>query len=51
MEEEEFIANYMSKHMKDHGLHYGFAYINLEMETEEKAKKAWKAYLKRNTKK
>ncbi len=37
-----FIGKYLDKHMANHGLPYGGAYLNLLAKTEEKAEKAWK---------
>ena len=37
----DFIGNYLDKHMKGHGLPYGFAYFNLLDEKERKAEIAW----------
>lgn len=47
MTKDEFIGNYLTKHMKDHSLPYGLAYFNLLEETEKKAELAWKRFLKR----
>lgn len=45
---QQFIGNYLNKHMKNHNLPYGMQYFRLLGETEEKAEKAWKRKLKRN---
>lgn len=47
MTKDEFIGNYLTKHMKNHGLPYGKAYFNLLEETEKKGELAWKRFLKR----
>ena len=41
---QEFIGNYLSKKMKDHGLPYGIAYINLLAKHEEIAEKKYIEY-------
>lgn len=46
---EEFIANYMNKHMSGHNLPYSFAYFDLLNNTEEKAEIAWETYKKRHS--
>lgn len=47
MTKDEFIGNYLTKHMKHHSLPYGLAYFNLLEATEKKAELAWKRFLKR----
>lgn len=47
MTKDEFIGNYLTKHMKNHGLPYGKAYFNLLEETEKRGELAWKRFLKR----
>lgn len=44
-DKQEFIGNYLNKHMKGHGLPYGFAYFNLLAEKESKAEIAWRNHL------
>lgn len=39
---KQFIAEYIQEAMKDHGLPYGMAYMNLLMEKYEEAEKLWK---------
>ncbi len=52
MTKEEFIGNYLDKHMKNHGLDYGMHYMNKVATLEGKAEKAWERRVKKlNTKK
>ena len=44
MTKQEYIGNYLDRRMKNHGLPYGTAYINLLATMEEKAVKAWKQF-------
>jgi len=41
-EKEQFIGDYLNKHMKGHGFDYNFEYINKLEEETVKAEKAWK---------
>lgn len=52
MEKSEFVGKYLSndKKLKNHGLPYGMAYLNLLAETEERAEKAYLRYLKKSKK-
>lgn len=47
MTKQEYIGNYLNRKMKNHGLPYGMAYLNLLANTEEKAEKAWKQFKKK----
>jgi len=50
MDKQEFIGKYLDEKMKNHGLPYGMAYLNLLAETEEKAEKAYLVYIKKQEK-
>lgn len=43
MDKQEFIADYLTKHMKKYEkMDYGIQWLNRYAETEERAEKAWK---------
>ena len=44
---DEFIAKYLDKEMKDHGLPYGLAYYHLLNEKIKKAELAWERHIKK----
>jgi len=51
IDKEEYIGNYLDKHMKGHGLPYGFSYFNLLDKTEKKAERSWINFVNRKKKK
>ena len=44
---QEFIADFLTRHMKGHGLPYGKEYLSLLGKKEEAAEKAWIKFKKR----
>lgn len=44
---QEFIADFLTRHMKNHGLTYGKEYLSLLEKKEEAAEKAWRKFKKK----